>query len=55
MAPHASENIPSPFFHEKFIKYIKNKIKGKITVCIFYHDRNQKIENLYKKEKINIF
>jgi hypothetical protein len=55
MAPHASENIDGPFLHEQFIKYIKRKIKGKITICIFYYDRNKKIENLYKKAKINIF
>jgi 2-polyprenyl-3-methyl-5-hydroxy-6-metoxy-1,4-benzoquinol methylase len=52
MAPHSSEGIPHPFSHEQFIKYIKQKFKGKITISIFYYEINKKIKNLYKKKKL---
>jgi hypothetical protein len=55
MAPHASENIDGPFYHEKFSEYAKKKFLGKITICIFYSDLNKKIINIYKKKNIKIF
>lgn len=54
--PHTSEmTLSKSFLHEQFIKYIEKKFKGKITVCVFFNDRDSKIENLYKKKKMNIF
>tara|TARA_Y100000389_G_scaffold191064_1_gene216634 strand:+ start:4192 stop:5070 length:879 start_codon:yes stop_codon:yes gene_type:complete len=53
--PHSAEGGLAPFYHNKFIKFLKKNYKGSLTACFFYRDININLRKLYKKNNINIF
>lgn len=47
--PHSTPGTKAPHDNYNFAKYLKNKFKGKITICVFYKDLNSDLKKNYEK------